>query len=47
MLEIIEEAYPRAIREASYEAFEGKLSTSELEQKCDRVSLKNKAIAFF
>jgi hypothetical protein len=46
LLEIIKEAYPRAIREASYEAFEGKLSTLELEQKCDFVLIQNQAINF-
>ena len=41
--EIIEEAYPRALREASFEAFEGTLSQIELEKKVDSDSLKIKA----
>ena len=38
--EIIEEAYPRALREASFEAFEWKLSQIELEKKVDSDSIK-------
>ena len=34
--EIIEEAYPRAIKEASFEAFEGKLTVDQLEKKVDQ-----------
>lgn len=44
LLEIIEEAYPEALREASYEAFEGKLSSQELSQKVDSDSVKMRAI---
>ena len=43
--EIINEAYPRAIKEASFEAFEGKLSWQELNEKVDRNSIKEKAIS--
>ena len=46
LLEIIDEAYPQAIRDASVEVFGGSLSEEELEQKCDRDSLKNQAISF-
>ena len=45
LMEILEEAYPRAIREASFEAFEGKLSWVELEKKIDSNLIKMKAIA--
>ena len=45
LTEIIEEAYPRAMREASFEAFEGKLSWVELEKKVDPNLIKMKAIA--
>jgi hypothetical protein len=34
--EIIDAAYPRAIKEASFEAFEGKLTCDRLEEKVDR-----------
>ncbi len=43
--EIIDEAYPRAIKESSFEAFEGKLSWQELDRKVDSDSIKSKAIA--
>lgn len=43
--EIINEAYPRAIKEASFEAFEGKLTVNQLEEKIDRDSIKRKAIS--
>ena len=43
--EIIDEAYPRAIKEASFEAFEGKLTVNQLEEKVDRDSIKRKAIS--
>ncbi len=46
LAEIIEEAYPRALKEASYEAFEGKLSDKELGQKVDQQGLKDKALSF-
>ena len=42
--EIIDEAYPRAIKEASFEAFEGKLTVDLLEEKVDLDSIKKKAI---
>ena len=45
--EIIDEAYPRAIKEASFEAFEGKLSWQELDSKVDSDVIKRKAIAIF
>ena len=44
--EIAKEAYPRAIREASFEAFEGKLNSTELEQKVNSELIQNKAISF-
>ena len=40
--EIIEEAYPRAIKEASFEAFEGKLTVDQLEKKVDQDVIKMK-----
>ena len=43
--EIIDEAYPRAIKEASFEAFEGKLSWVELEKKINSHSIKIKALS--
>jgi hypothetical protein len=43
--EIIDEAYPRAIKEASFEAFEGKLTVDRLEEKVDRDLIKKKAIS--
>ena len=45
LLEIIEEAYDHALKEASFEAFEGKLTTQELNQKVNREGIKGKAIA--
>ena len=44
LVEIINEAYPRAIREASYEAFEGKCGVDELEKLIDINQVKSKAI---
>lgn len=43
--EIIEEAYPKALREAAYEAFEGKLSTVKLGKMVQRNCIINNAIA--
>ena len=43
--EIIDEAYPRAIKEASFEAFEGKLTVNRLEEKVDRDMIKRKALS--
>ena len=43
--EIINEAYPRAIKEASFEAFEGKLTVDLLEEKVDRGLIIRKAIS--
>ena len=43
--EIVDEAYPRAIREASFEAFEGKMTAQQLEDKVDSEKIKLKAIA--
>ena len=37
----IEEAYPEELREASYEAFEGKLSDRELNEKVNSQQIKN------
>lgn len=45
LTEITEEAYLRAIKEASYEAFEGKLSKTELEEKINTAAIKKKAIS--
>ena len=42
---IFDEAYPRAVKEAAYEAFEGKLSWQELAEKVESDSIKNKAMA--
>lgn len=41
-----DEAYPRSIKEASFEAFEGKLTVNQLEEKVDRDLIKSKAISF-
>ena len=43
---IIYEAYNHALKEASYEAFEGKLSPSEIGAKVDYNQIKNKAIDY-
>ncbi|WP_107669773.1 DUF29 family protein [Cyanothece sp. BG0011] len=43
--EIIDEAYPRAIKEASFEAFEGKLTVDLLEEKVDPNVIKKKALS--
>ncbi|MGB5769698.1 MAG: DUF29 family protein [Crocosphaera sp.] len=43
--EIIDEAYPRAIKEASFEAFEGKLTVELLEEKVDHNVIKKKALS--
>ena len=43
--EIIDEAYPRAIKEASFEAFEGKLTVDMLEEKFDGNVIKKKALS--
>lgn len=42
--EIIEEAFPHAVKEASYEIFEGKMSVSEIEEKIDFVEIKDAAM---
>ena len=42
--EIIDEAYDHALKEASFEAFEGKLTTTELNKKVDSTIIKMKAI---
>ena len=42
--EIVDEAYPRALREASFEAFEGKFNSQELDNKVDAGSIKRKAM---
>lgn len=44
LVEIINEAYPRAVKEASYEAFEGKYRVEELEELIDLDQVKSKAI---
>ena len=44
MKEIIDEAYDHALEEASFEAFEGKLTTAELNKKVDSTIIKMKAI---
>jgi hypothetical protein len=44
--EIIDEAYSHALQEASFEAFEGKLSVSELGAKVDEQKIKMRAIAY-
>lgn len=44
--EIIDEAYDHALKEASYEAFEGRLSESKLGEKVDFNKIKNKAISY-
>lgn len=43
--EIINEAYPRAIKEASFEVFEGKLTVDLLEEKVDRDLIESKAFS--
>ena len=43
--EIIEEAYEHALKEASYEAFEGKMSVTELAEKLDAFVIKEKALS--
>ena len=43
--EIINEAYDHALKEASYEAFEGKMDLLELEKKLNREAIEKKAIA--
>lgn len=42
--EIIDEAFDHALTEASFEAFEGKLSEQELAEKIDTEAIKSKAI---
>ena len=44
LAEIIDEAYDHALKEASYEAFEGKLSVAELKEKVDLNKIKTQAI---
>ena len=44
LAEIIDEAYDHALKEASYEAFEGKLSVAELKEKVDFNKIKAQAI---
>ena len=44
LAEIIEEAYDHALKEASYEAFEGKLTVAELEKRVDRDKIEARAI---
>ncbi len=44
LAEIIDEAYDHALKEASYEAFAGKLSVTELEEKVDHQKIKTQAI---
>ena len=41
----MDEAYPRAIKEASFEAFEGKLTVNQPEEKVDRDLINRKAIS--
>ena len=43
--EIIDEAYDHALSEASFEAFEGKMSSKELREKFDSEKAKKKAFA--
>lgn len=43
--EIINEAYEHALSEASFEAFEGKMSPQELGEKVDSETIKQKAFA--
>lgn len=43
--EIIDEAYDRAIKEASFEAFEGKLNWQELSEKVNPQKIKTQALA--
>ena len=44
LAEIIDDAYSRAIKEAAYEAFEGKLTWQELSQKVDSSLIISKAL---
>ena len=44
LAEIIDEAYDHALKEASYEAFEGKLSVAELKEKVDFNKIRTRAI---
>ena len=44
LAEIIDEAYDHALKEASYEAFEGKLDITELNEKVDFDKIKAQAI---
>lgn len=44
LAEIIEEAYDHALKEASYEAFEGKLTVAELEKRVDRDRIEARAL---
>ena len=43
--EIIDEAYEHALSEASFEAFEGKISPKELAKKVNYEKIKQKAFA--
>jgi hypothetical protein len=43
--EIINEAYDHALKEASYEVFEGKMALLELEKRVNRKAIEKKAIA--
>ena len=43
--EIIEEAYEHALSEASFEAFEGKMSPQQLKEKVDSEKIKQKALS--
>jgi len=45
LLEIIDEAYEHALTEASFEAFEGKMSVTELGDKVNSDKIKQKALA--
>lgn len=44
LAEIIDEAHDHALKEASYEAFEGKLNVSQLKEKVDFNKIKAQAI---
>lgn len=44
LAEIIDEAYDHALKEASYEVFEGKLTVGELKEKVDFDKIKKQAI---
>ena len=44
LAEIIDEAYEHALKEASYEAFEGKLTVTELQEKVNFNKVKTQAI---